>query len=47
MRCWKPLLSLVWSLYDLFVEPGEINDLSAENPELTAEPVAEWEANWQ
>ena len=36
-----------WSLYDISVDPGEINDLSAEHPELTAELVAEWEANWQ
>ena len=36
-----------WSLYDISVDPGEINDLSAEHPELAAELVAEWEANWQ
>ena len=36
-----------WRLYDLANDPGETTDLAAELPELTAELVAEWEANWQ
>jgi len=36
-----------WSLYDISVDPGEVNDLSTAYPELTAELVVEWEANWQ
>ncbi len=36
-----------WQLYDLGTDPGETRDLATENPELTAELVAEWEANWR
>lgn len=36
-----------WRLYDIANDPGETTDLAAELPELTAELVAEWEANWQ
>ena len=33
----------VWRLYDLSVDPGETNDLAAENPELFADMRAEYE----
>ena len=36
-----------WRLYDIARDPGETADLAAELPELTAELVAEWEANWR
>ena len=36
-----------WRLYDISEDPGERNDLAAEMPELTAELVREWEANWR
>ncbi len=36
-----------WRLYDLSVDPGEINDISADHPELTAELAAEWETDWR
>jgi arylsulfatase len=36
-----------WELYDISADPGERNDLAAANPELTAELIADWEANWQ
>jgi len=36
-----------WRLYDLATDPGERHDISAENPELTAELVAEWATNWR
>ncbi len=36
-----------WSLYDISVDPGEINDLSAEYPELMDELVEVWERDWQ
>ena len=32
-----------WQLYDLDTDPGEANDLSADNPELVAELTALWE----
>ena len=36
-----------WQLYDLQEDPGESHDLAADNPELVAELVREWEANWR
>ena len=36
-----------WELYDIAVDPGEKNDLAARNPDLVAELVAEWDANWR
>ena len=39
--------STPWRLYDLANDPGETRDLAAESPELVAELVREWEANWR
>ena len=39
--------STPWRLYDLAEDPGETRDLAAESPELVAELVREWEANWR
>ena len=36
-----------WQLYDLSADPGERRDLAAQNPDLVAELVAEWLANWR
>jgi arylsulfatase len=36
-----------WRLYDLSIDPGEIDDISADYPELTAELVTEWETHWR
>ncbi len=36
-----------WRLYDLSIDPGEIDDISADHPELTAELVTEWATNWR
>ena len=36
-----------WQLYDLATDLGEIRDIAAENPELVAELVADWEENWR
>ncbi len=33
-----------WGLYNVAVDPGEVNDLSAEKPELVAELLEAWEA---
>ncbi len=32
-----------WGLYDVSQDPGETTDLSAQNPEIMAEMIAEWE----
>ena len=36
-----------WHLYDLVADPGEHNNIAAQHPELVAQMVAEWEANWK
>ena len=36
-----------WKLFNIETDPGERNDIAAEQPELVATMVAEWEANWQ
>jgi arylsulfatase A-like enzyme len=36
-----------WQLYDVSADPGERHDLAAQMLELTAELVAEWQANWR
>jgi len=36
-----------WQLYDISTDPGERHDLAGQMPEVTAELVAEWEANWR
>lgn len=36
-----------WQLYNISEDPGEHVDLAAEHPDLVAELVAEWEANWR
>ncbi len=36
-----------WRLYDLAIDPGEINDISAAHPELTDELVEIWERDWR
>lgn len=36
-----------WRLYHLVNDPGEHRDLAAEYPDMVAEMVAEWEANWR
>lgn len=36
-----------WQLYDLSKDPGERNDLSQEMPDLTADMVTQWEAEWR
>ena len=39
-----PVQSEVWQLYNLSEDPGEVNDLSEQNPEKLAELVALWDA---
>jgi len=39
----RPFASGEWELYDLAVDPGEINDLSSEYPQKLNEMVALWE----
>ncbi len=36
-----------WRLYDIVTDPGEINDLSEEHPDLTVELVEIWERDWR
>ena len=36
-----------WQLYNIETDPGEQHDIAAENPNLVAELVAEWEADWR
>ena len=36
-----------WQLYNIAADPGEQRDLAAQNPDLVAELVEEWEANWR
>ena len=36
-----------WRLYNIEKDPGEHNDIAAEHPEMVAEMVQEWEANWR
>lgn len=36
-----------WQLYNIETDPGERHDIAAENPELVAELVAEWETDWR
>ena len=36
-----------WRLYDLEADPGEHNDIAAQNAQLTGELVDEWETSWQ
>lgn len=43
VRTALPRGDFTWRLFDLSVDPGETNDLSAENPELFAEMRAEYE----
>ena len=38
-----PFGSGEWELYDLSVDPAELNDLSAENPQKLKELVDQWE----
>jgi len=44
VRTALPRGDFTWRLFDLSVDPGETNDLSAENPDLFAEMRAEYEA---
>ncbi len=44
VRNMPPLGDAKWHLYDLSRDPGETNDLSAAQPELFAEMMAEYEA---
>ncbi|MEL6782606.1 MAG: sulfatase-like hydrolase/transferase, partial [Pseudomonadota bacterium] len=44
VRTALPRGDFTWRLFDLSVDPGETNDLSAENPDLFAEIRAEYEA---
>lgn len=44
VRNMPPLGDAKWYLYDLARDPGETNDLSAAQPELLAEMMAEYEA---
>lgn len=39
--------STPWRLYDLATDPGERQDIAAENTALTVELVAEWATNWR
>lgn len=39
-----PVKPLVWQLYNLSEDPGEVNDLSEQNPEKLEELVALWDA---
>lgn len=36
-----------WQLYDIRVDPGEVNDLAAAEPGLLSELVEIWERDWQ
>lgn len=36
-----------WQLYNIAADPGEHTDLAADYPDLVAELVAEWNANWR
>lgn len=36
-----------WRLYNLVADPGERQDLSAQHPNMVAEMVSEWEADWE
>ena len=36
-----------WRLYDLSNDPGELRDLAAQSPDLTAELVDIWESHWR
>jgi arylsulfatase len=36
-----------WQLYDISVDPGEMRDLAAEFPDLTADLAEEWQRNWR
>lgn len=35
-----------WRLYDIANDPGERNDLAADNPEFVTELAKEWQENW-
>lgn len=39
-----PMASGAWGLYNMTNDPGELNDLSAEHPEIVEELLAAWEA---
>ena len=43
LRMPRPFASGEWELYNLKQDPGEIEDLSSENPEKVEEMVALWE----
>jgi arylsulfatase/uncharacterized sulfatase len=40
----RPMGDSEWRLYDLSIDPGETTDLAAQNPELFADMLAEYEA---
>ncbi len=43
LRLPEPFGSGEWALYDLSVDPGEINDVSGQHPERTAQMIEAWE----
>ena len=38
---------LVWKLYDIEADPGEIDDIADANPELVEALLSEWRRDWQ
>ena len=39
--------STPWRLYNIIDDPGEINNLAQEQPDLLTEMIEEWETNWR
>ncbi len=39
--------TIPWRLYDLGTDPGETRDLASQRPNLTADLISEWEADWR
>jgi arylsulfatase len=42
LRLPQPFGTGYWQLYDLEVDPGEINDVSDQHPEIRDELINEW-----
>ena len=39
--------STPWRLYNIIDDPGEINNLAQEQPDLLTGMIDEWETNWR